>query len=94
MLERYFRWSEGVKMRLRHISASEIAPGARIVGRTLFQGDFELRDRQHGGLAVHRGPAPPSSSLISDDNFNHLLQRTLFLQFTLLDEGSSNVSRP
>ena len=33
-------------------------------------------------------------SLISDDNFNHLLQRTLFLQFTLLDEGPRNASRP
>ena len=26
VLERYFRWTEGVKMRLRHIAAGEIAP--------------------------------------------------------------------
>ena len=26
VLERYFRWTEGVKMRLRHIPAGEIAP--------------------------------------------------------------------
>ena len=49
VLERYFRWTEGVKMRLRHIAAGEIAPGARITGRTLFQGELELRHRQHGG---------------------------------------------
>ena len=49
VLERYFRWTEGVKMRLRHIPAGEIAPGARITGRTLIQVDFELRHRQHGG---------------------------------------------
>ena len=48
VLERYFRWTEGVKMRLRRIATSEIAPGARITGTTLFQADFGLRDRQHG----------------------------------------------
>jgi hypothetical protein len=31
-------------------------------------------------------------SIISDDNFNHLLQRTLFLQFALLDERPANAS--
>ena len=89
VLERYFRWTEGVKMRLRHIAASEIAPGARITGRTLDPGRLELRDRQHGrhSRAPAGRAARPSSSMISDDNFNHLLQRTLFLQFTLLDDG-------
>ena len=47
------------------------------------------------GLAVHRGAGGETIvSMISDDNFNHLLQRTLFLQFTLLDEGPRNASRP
>ena len=36
------------------------------------------------GLAVHRGAGGETVlSLISDDNFNHFLQRTVFLQFTL-----------
>ena len=40
------------------------------------------------GLAVHRGAGGETVlSMISDDNFNHLLQRTLFLQFTLIEEG-------
>ena len=95
VLERYFRWSEGVKMRLRHIPAHEIAPGARISGRTLFQGDSSFEIDNMEGLAVHQGPGGATIvSLISDDNFNHLLQRTLFLQFTLLEEGSRNVARP
>jgi hypothetical protein len=94
VLERYFRWSEGVKMRLRHIGASEIAPGARITGRTLFEGDSSFEIDNMEGLAVHQGPAGETIvSLISDDNFNHLLQRTLFLQFTLRVEGPRNVSR-
>ena len=82
-------------MRLRHIAANEIAPGARIVGRTLFQGDSSFEIDNMEGLAVHQGPAArPIVSLISDDNFNHLLQRTLFLQFTLLDERPAERARP
>ena len=39
------------------------------------------------GLAVHRGPAGETIlTLISDDNFNRLAQRTVFLQFTLMRE--------
>ena len=38
------------------------------------------------GLGVHRGAGGETVlSLISDDNFNHFLQRTVFLQFTLHD---------
>jgi hypothetical protein len=95
VLERYFRWSEGVKMRLRHIAANEIAPGTRIAGRTLFQGDSSFEIDNMEGMAVHQGTAGETIvSLISDDNFNHLLQRTLFLQFTLLAETPKNASRP
>ena len=93
VLERYFRWTEGVKMRLRHIAAGEIAPGARLTGRTLFQGDSSYEIDNMEGLAVHRSAGGETIlSLISDDNFNHLLQRTLFLQFALLDDKPRNAS--
>ena len=86
VLERYFRWTEGVKMRLRHIPAGEIAPGARIVGRTLIQADSSFDIDNMEGLAAHRGAGGETVlSLISDNNFNQLLQRTVFLQFTLHD---------
>jgi hypothetical protein len=94
VLERYFRWSEGVKMRLRHLEAAEIAPGARLTGRTLFQGDSSFEIDNMEGLAVHQGAGGETIlSLISDDNFNHLLQRTLFLQFKL-DGGPKSAARP
>ena len=39
------------------------------------------------GLAVHRGAGGETIvSMISDDNFNHCLQRTMLLQFTLHDK--------
>ncbi len=94
VLERYFRWTEGVKMRLRLIPANEIAPGARTAGRKLFQGDSSYEIDNMEGLSVHRGAGGETVlSLISDDNFNALLQRTLFLQFTLLEEAPKNATR-
>jgi len=95
VLERYFRWTEGVKMRLRRIAASEIAPGARITGTALVQADsgFEIDNME--GIAVHAGAGGETVvSLISDNNFNPLLQRTVFLQFTLLDAEPKSATSP
>jgi hypothetical protein len=93
VLERYFRWTEGVKMRLRHIPGGEIAPGARITGRTLLQVDSSYDIDNMEGLAVHRDAGGETVlSMISDDNFNHLIQRTVFLQFTLHDVESKSAA--
>lgn len=94
VLERRFRWAEGVKMRLRRLAANEIAPGARLAGQTLIAADSAFEIDNMEGLAVHRGPNGETVlSLISDDNFNRILQRTLLLQFTLLGEGARS-ARP
>jgi hypothetical protein len=84
VLERYYRWLVGVKMRMRHLTAAEIAPGARLEGRVLIEADSSYEIDNMEGLAVHRGPRGETVlSMISDDNFNRFLQRTVFLQFTL-----------
>ena len=84
VLERFFLWSEGVKMRLRHLAAEAIAPGARLTGRTLIEADLSYEIDNMEGLGIHHGPDGETVlSLISDDNFNHILQRTIFLQFML-----------
>lgn len=84
VLERYFRWTTGVSMRIRRLEPGEIRPGARLTGRIVFQGDSSYEIDNMEGLAVHRAAGGETVvSLISDDNFNRLLQRTLFLQFTL-----------
>jgi len=94
VLERYFRWTEGVKMRLRLIEAREVAPGARAAGRTLFEGDSAYEIDNMEGLAAHQGAGGETIlSLISDDNFNRLLQRTVFLQFRLADDGRKSAAR-
>jgi hypothetical protein len=84
VLERRFRWGEGVKMRLRLIKAGELGPGARIKGKTLLDTDMGYEIDNMEGLAVNTGPGGEIIvSLISDDNFNRGLQRTVLLQFTL-----------
>jgi hypothetical protein len=48
------------------------------------------------GLALHQGAGGETIlTLISDDNFNRLLQRTVLLQFALRDErtGARSPSR-
>lgn len=84
VLERYFRWTEGVKMRIRRLSAGEVVPGSRTAGRTLLEADGSYEIDNMEGIAVHRGAQGETVlSLISDDNFNRFLQRTVFLQFSL-----------
>ena len=87
VLERYYRWTTGVKMRIRHLAAAEIVPGARLTGRTLLEADSDYEIDNMEGMALHRGSrGEVVVSLISDDNFNHFLQRTVFLQFALASE--------
>jgi hypothetical protein len=94
VLERYFRWTEGVKMRLRRLAAGEIEPGARLTGQTLIEADGSFEIDNMEGLAVHRDAGGETVlTMISDDNFNHMLQRTLLLQFTLIEEGAKS-ARP
>lgn len=87
ILERYFRMgADGRKdqrMRIRRLRASELVPGARVVGHTVAHADSDYEIDNMEGLAVHRGARGETVvSLISDDNLNRD-QRTLFLQFTL-----------
>ena len=86
VLERRFRWLEGVKMRIRRINAGELKQGATIEGETLIEATMEHEIDNMEGLALHKaGSGETILTLISDDNFNSYLQRTLLLQFVLKD---------
>jgi hypothetical protein len=88
ILERRFRWSEGVKMRLRYLAPGAIEPGAVLGGEVLFEADMAYEIDNMEGLAVHRDAGGDLVlTLISDDNFNHTLQRNLLLQFVLRPDG-------
>jgi hypothetical protein len=83
VLERRFRFSEGVKMRIRRIGASEIKRGALIRGEVLLEAHDNLNIDNMEAIAAHRGRSGETViTLMSDDNFNPL-QRTLIMQFAL-----------
>lgn len=84
VLERRFRWSEGVKLRLRRLSAEALRKGARLTGQVLLEADMKQHIDNMEGLAIHaHSDGRAVVTLISDDNFNPILQRTLLLQFAL-----------
>lgn len=88
VLERRFRWTEGVKMRLRSFPPDEVRAGNVMQGETLLEADLSYEIDNMEGLAVHRSPEGETViTMISDDNFNSFLQRTILLQFTLTDLG-------
>lgn len=84
VLERRFRWSEGVKMRIRRIPKSRLKPGDVLYGTTLVRADLRYEIDNMEGMAVHvDGRGRQIITLISDNNFNTFLQRTVLLQFEL-----------
>lgn len=85
VLERRFRYSEGVKMRIRRVSAKDLKPGALIVGEILLEASDSDNIDNMEGIAAHRSRGGETIlTLISDDNFS-ALQRTLVMQFALRD---------
>jgi len=84
LLERRFRWSEGVKMRIRRIAISDFKPGAPLKSQTILQADLNFEIDNMEALAIHQNKQGRTIlTVISDNNFNQFLQRTLLLQFEL-----------
>jgi hypothetical protein len=95
LLERRFRWSEGVKVRLRLLAADELRPGAHARGETLLDATMSQEIDNMEGLAVHTGPGSEIIiTMISDDNFNTAIQRTLLLQFAFDGRGLASAAPP
>jgi hypothetical protein len=84
LLERRYRPVDGVRMRLRKIEAAAIAAGSSVTGKVLIEADTTKEIDNMEGLAVREEPSGEVLiTMISDDNFNHLMQRTIMLQFAL-----------
>jgi len=82
ILERRFRYNEGVKMRVRRVAASEIKPGAVIEGEVLLEATDALNIDNMEAIGVCRRSGETIITIMSDDNFSPL-QRTLIMQFAL-----------
>jgi len=86
VLERKFSWIQGVHIRIRRIALSTLMPGAIVDGAVLFNADLGHEIDNMEGIDAHVDAAGDTVlTLVSDDNFS-MLQRTLLLQFTLVDD--------
>lgn len=86
LLERFFTWQKGVAMRIRRVPLANVIPGALLDGPSLIQADMGYQIDNMEGLSVHRAAdGTIVLTLVSDDNFS-IIQRTLLLQFSLLDK--------
>lgn len=82
VLERRFRWSEGLFIRIRLIPAKSVGSPAPVAGETLLEATLANEIDNMEGLAISRDASGTAIlTLISDDNFNRSLQRTIVLQF-------------
>ena len=85
ILERRFSMLRGPGMRIRRIPLAAIHPGALVDGPPLIEADYGYQIDNMEALSVHRAPSGETVlTLVSDDNFSSL-QRTLLLQFTLIE---------
>jgi hypothetical protein len=94
ILERRFRWLEGMHMRIRRVPAAVLKAGATLSGDVLLEANLEQEIDNMEGLAVSRGRGGETLlTLISDNNFNTVIQRTIVLQFALAEPKTAK-ARP
>jgi hypothetical protein len=94
IVERRFRWTEGLRVRLRLLAADGIEPGGTAKGEILLEANNANAEIDNlEALAISRGESGETViTLMSDDNFNRFLQRTVLLQFTLKDEPAAKAA--
>jgi hypothetical protein len=86
LLERRFRLSDGIGMRIRRIDGRKICPGAVVDGEVLIDVDLSHQiDNMEGLDVVVMGEDDIRIIVVSDDNHS-ILQRNLILEFRLLPE--------
>jgi hypothetical protein len=85
ILERKLSWLSGVGIRIRRIPLRSVAPGALVDGPSVFLADLGQEIDNMEGIDAHvTGEGDTVLTMVSDDNFS-MLQRTLLLQFTLVE---------
>ena len=91
VLERHFDFKTGLDIRIRRFPVSAIRPGATVDGTVLFKADLSEQIDNMEGMAVRVTESGETMlTLVSDDNQNRLLQRTILLR---LRAGSARAAR-
>jgi hypothetical protein len=85
VLERKFSLVNGIGIRIRRIALKSVAPGAVVDGPSIFDADLGHEIDNMEGIDAHVTPEGATVlTMVSDDNFS-MIQRTLLLQFTLVE---------
>jgi hypothetical protein len=85
VLERKFSFLAGLGVRIRRIALKSVAPGAVVDGPSIFDADLGHEIDNMEGIDAHVTPEGDTVlTMVSDDNFS-MIQRTLLLQFTLVE---------
>ncbi len=85
VLERKFSWFTGVGIRIRRIALLTLKPGAVVDGPSIFEADMGHEIDNMEGIDAHvTAEGDTMLTMVSDDNFS-MLQRTLLLQFRLVE---------
>src|SRR3954465_1069886 len=85
VLERKFSLLEGAGIRIRQIPLASLGAGALVDGPSIFEADLSQEIDNMEGIDAHVTPEGDTVlTMVSDDNFS-MIQRTLLLQFTLMD---------
>jgi hypothetical protein len=85
ILERKFSWFSGIGIRIRRVPLASVAPGAVVDGPVIFEADLGQEIDNLEGIDAHiTDEGDTVLTMVSDDNFS-MIQRTLLLQFTLVE---------
>jgi hypothetical protein len=85
ILERKFSWLGGLGIRIRRIALKSLTPGAVVEGPSIFNADLGQEVDNMEGIEAHvTAEGDTVLTMVSDDNFS-MIQRTLLLQFTLVE---------
>jgi hypothetical protein len=77
------------------VRRDDLKPGALVRGELLLDAGMNQEIDNMEGLAVHAGADGAAIvTMISDDNFNHGLQRTVLLQFAIDAEDLAGAGSP
>jgi hypothetical protein len=88
LLERTLSIWAPLQIRLRRIPLAELKDGAVIEGRVIFGADASLQIDNIEAISVHTLPTGETIvTMVSDNNFS-ILQRTLILQWKLVDNAA------
>ncbi|THD68333.1 MAG: twin-arginine translocation pathway signal [Bradyrhizobium sp.] len=85
ILERKFSWLSGIGIRIRRIPLKSVMPNVTVDGPAIFEADLGDEIDNMEGIDAHVTPEGDTVlTMVSDDNFS-MIQRTLLLQFTLVE---------